>query len=541
MKATMMDYPLTLTHILERAGKFFPKSQIVSRMPNRSLRCCTYADFYHRARALGEALLRLGLRRGDRVATLMWNHYAHLEAYFGIPAAGGVVHMLNLRLAPTDLAFIANHAGDRFLIVDDVLLPLYEKFRAEPKFERVIVVPLTGQPVEKELQDYEALLRESRGDLAYPVLDEYEGAAMCYTSGTTGMPKGVLYSHRALVLHSFALLFADCMALAEGDVIMPVTPMFHANAWGIPYAAPMVGAKLVFPGPYLDPESVLDLAERTGVTVAAGVSTVWMGIADALEKYPQRWKLVPGLRMPVGGSAPPEALIRRLDKQGLRLMHAWGMTESTPLATWCNLMPHMQCWDEDAKYEVRSRQGRPVPFVELRAVGIQSEAPWDGKTPGELHLRGPWIASSYFNSPDEQGKWTDDGWLRTGDIATIDPDGYVRICDRSKDIIKSGGEWISSVDLENVLMAHPAVAEAAVIAVSHPKWQERPLAVVVLREGAAVTPEQLRELLAARFAKWQLPDAFVFVPEIPHTSTGKMLKAKLREQFKDWKWHEIAS
>lgn len=539
MKATMMDYPLTLTHILERAGRLFPKVEIVSRMPDKSLHCQTYAEFYRRARALAEALLRLGLRRGDRVATLMWNHYAHLEAYFGIPAAGGIVHTLNLRLSPTDLAFIANHAGDRFLIVDAVLLPLYEKFRSETKFERVIVVPLTGQPVGNEFQDYEALLRDATGDLTYPALDEHEGAAMCYTSGTTGMPKGVLYSHRALVLHSFALLLADCGALTERDVILPMVPMFHANAWGIPYAAPMVGAKLVFPGPFLDPESLLDLAEQTRVTLAAGVPTVWMGIADALEKYPGRWKLVPGLRTPVGGSAPPESLIRRLDKQGLRLMQAWGMTEATPVATWCSLMPAMECWDENAKYEVRARQGRPVPFVDLRAVGLQGEV-WDGETPGELHLRGPWIASSYFNSPDDQGKWTDDGWFRTGDIATIDPDGYVRICDRAKDIIKSGGEWISSVDLENVLMAHPAVAEAAVIGVSHPKWQERPLAVVVRRDGAVVTSEELRELLAARFAKWQLPDAFVFVAEIPHTSTGKMLKAKLREQFKGWKWQEAA-
>jgi fatty-acyl-CoA synthase len=295
----------------------------------------------------------------------------------------------------------------------------------------------------------------------------------------------------------------------------------------------MVGATLVFPGSHLDPESLLDLAERERVTIAAGVPTVMMGIADALEKYAGRWKLVPGLRLMVGGSAPPEALFRRLDKHGIRLVHVWGMTESTPVATWCNPMPQMECWDADAMYEVRSRQGRPVPFVDLRGVGAQGEVPWDGKTPGELQLRGPWIASSYFNCPDEQSKWSDDGWFRTGDIGTIDPDGYVRICDRSKDIIKSGGEWISSVDLENALMAHPAVAEAAVIAVSHPKWQERPLAVVVLREGVTATADELRELLGGRFASWQLPDAFVFVKEIPHTSTGKIFKATLRERFKN--------
>lgn len=536
MQSTMMDYPLTLTHILERAGKLFPNVEIVSRMPDRSLHRHTYADFYHRARALAEVLVGLGLRRGDRVATLMWNHHVHQEAYFGIPAVGGIVHTLNLRLAPTDLAFISNHAGDRFLILDDVLLPLYEKFQAETHFERVIVVPLTGQQVAKGYQDYEALLCEAKGDLTYPVLDEREAATMCYASGTTGKPKGVVYSHRALVLHSFALLLADSAAISERDAVLPVVPMFHVNAWGIPFAATMVGAKLVMPGPHLDAESMLDLAERERVTVAAGVPTVWMGIVDALEKNPGRWKLAPGMRMPVGGSAPPESLIRRLDLQGLRLMQAWGLTESTPVATWCSLTPQMESWDEDTRYAVRAQQGRAVPFVNLRAVGEQGEVPWNGKTPGELQLRGPWIASGYYNFPDEQAKWTDDGWFRTGDIGTIDPQGYVRICDRAKDLIKSGGEWISSVDLENALMAHPAVAEAAVIAVPHPKWQERPLAVIVLRDGIAATADDFQKLLSARFPKWQIPDAFVFLPKIPHTSTGKMLKAKLREQFKDWKW-----
>ena len=536
MNSTMMDYPLTLTHILERAGRLFPEVEIVSRMPDRSLHRHTYADFYHRALALAEGLQRLGLRRGDRVATLMWNHYVHQEAYFGIPAAGGIVHTLNLRLAPSDLAFIANHAEDRFLIVDDVLLPLYEKFRAEVNFEHVVVVPLAGKLVAGEYQDYEAILRQARGAFTYPPLEEREGAAMCYTSGTTGKPKGVLYSHRALVLHSFALALADCMGLSERDVILPVVPMFHANAWGIPFAATMVGAKLALPGPYLDPESLLDLAELERVTLAAGVPTICMTIVDALEKNPGRWKLLPGIRMPVGGAAPPEALIRRLDRQGLRLIQAWGLTESTPVATCCNLMPQMESWDEDAKYAVRSRQGRAVPFVDLRVVGVDGDVPRNSKTPGEVHLRGPWIASSYYGSPAEQDKWTKDGWFRTGDIATIDPEGYIYVCDRAKDLIKSGGEWISSVNLENALIAHPAVAEAAIIAVPHPIWHERPLAVVVLRGGAIATAEDLCGFLADKFAKWQLPDGFVFVTEIPHTGTGKMLKSKLREQFKDWKW-----
>jgi fatty-acyl-CoA synthase len=536
MKSTMMDYPLTLTHILERAGRLFPEVEIVSRMPDRSLHRHKYADFYRRALALAEGLQRLGLRRGDRVATLMWNHYVHQEAYFGIPAAGGIVHTLNLRLAPSDLAYIANHAGDRFLLVDDVLLPLYEKFREEVNFERVFVAPLAGKPVAREYQDYEAFLRQATGDFTYPALEEREGAAMCYTSGTTGRPKGVIYSHRALVLHSFALALADCFGLSERDVLLPVVPMYHVNAWGIPLAAIMVGAKLALPGPYLDPESLLDLAEQERVTLAAGVPTIFMTIVDALEKNPGRWKLVEGMRMPVGGSAAPEALIRRLDRQGQRLVHAYGMTEATPVATYCNLMPQMESWEEDLKYAVRAQQGRALPFVDLRVVGEKGEVPRDNKTAGEVHLRGPWIASSYYGSPAEQDKWTKDGWLRTGDIATIGPEGYICICDRVKDLIKSGGEWISSVNLDNALMAHPAVAEAAVIAVPHPKWQERPLAVVVLKGGAAATAEDLCGFLAGKFAKWQLPDAFVFVPEIPHTGTGKMMKSKLREQFKDWKW-----
>jgi len=536
MNSTMMDYPLTLTHILERVGRLFPEVEIVSRMPDRSLHRHTYADFYRRAHALAEGLQRLGLKRGDRVATLMWNHYVHQEAYFGIPAAGGIVHTLNLRLAPSDLAFIVNHAADRFLIVDDVLLPLYEKFRAEVNFEHVVVVPLAGKPVAREYQDYEAFLRQARGDFTYPPLEEHEGAAMCYTSGTTGKPKGVVYSHRALVLHSFALALADCMGLSERDVLLPVVPMFHANAWGIPFAAIMVGAKLALPGPYLDPESLLDLAEQERVTLAAGVPTIWMTIADALEKNPGRWKLVAGMRMPVGGSAAPEALIRRLDRHGLHLVQGYGMTEATPLATYCNLMPQMDSWEEDSKYAVRAQQGRALPFVDLRVVDEKGEVRRDSKTPGEVHLRGPWIASSYYSSPGEQDKWTKDGWFRTGDVATIGPEGYICVCDRAKDLIKSGGEWISSVNLENALMAHPAVAEAAVIAVPHPKWQERPLAVVVLRSGAAAAAEDLCGFLAGKFAKWQLPDAFVFVPEIPHTGTGKMLKSKLREQFKEWKW-----
>ncbi len=398
MRGMMMDFPLTLTTILERAGKLFAKIEIVSRRPDRSFNRCTYADFYRRARALAEALTRAGLERGDRVATLMWNHAAHLEAYFGIPVAGGAIHTLNLRLHPTEIAYIVNHARDRFLIVDDVLLPVYESFRAQVKLERIIVVPFSGQPVPVGFEDYEAWLGQARGEFVYPALDENEVAAMCFTSGTTGKPKGVVYSHRALVLHSFAQALPDTFGLAHRDVLLPVAPMFHANAWGLPYTAAMVGVKLVFPGPYVDPESLLELIEREGVSVACGVPTVWISVLAALEKNPGRWKLPQEVRLPAGGAAPPEALVRALDRHGLHILHLWGMTETTPLATAAQLKSYMESWPEEKKYEVRLKQGRPAPFVELRVMSPNGEAPWDGKTVGELEVRGPWVASSYYNA-----------------------------------------------------------------------------------------------------------------------------------------------
>ncbi len=528
----MMDYPLTLTHLLERSGKLFDKVEIVSRLPDRSLHRHTYADFRRRTRALAGALQRAGLHRGDRVATLMWNHYAHLEAYFGIPAAGGVFHTLNLRLPPDDIAYIVDHAGDRFLIVDDVLLPLYEKIRDKVKLERVLVVSLTGKPVPQGYDDYEAFLHLAPGGFTYPELQEDEAAGMCYTSGTTGKPKGVVYSHRALVLHSFAIALPDIGDLSHRGTIMPVVPMFHANAWGIPFAATLVGMKQVYPGPYLDPESLLDLCEREHVTEAAGVPTIWLGILEALDKNPGRWKLAPGMAMLVGGSAAPEAMIRRFDRHDLRVVHAWGMTEMTPLGTLSYPKGHMVDWSEDERYSVRAKQGLPAPFVELRAVGEDGrEVPQDGKSMGELQARGPWVAASYYNLPEETDHWTKDGWFRTGDVACIDPEGYIKICDRTKDLIKSGGEWISSVDLENALMGHPGVREAAVIAVPHPKWVERPLAVVVLREGMNPTPEELRAFLEPRFVSWWLPDDYVFAKEIPRTSAGKFSKAKLRQLY----------
>jgi fatty-acyl-CoA synthase len=536
MLGTMMNFPLTLNPILERAGKYFSKIEIVSRMQNRSLHRSSYGEMYRRARALGEMLQRIGMKRGDRVATLMWNHAAHLEAYWGVPVAGGVVHTLNLRLGAEDLAYITNHAGDRFLIVDDVLLPLYEKFKARVGIERVFVVSLSGKPAPAGYESYEGFLAQASGNFEAPRLDENEAGAMCYTSGTTGKPKGVLYSHRALVLHTFGISLAESFGLRQHDVMLPVVPLFHANGWGLPYAATMVGAKLVMPGPHLDPESLLELFECERITYAAGVPTVWLGILEQLEKNPGRWKLTPGLRLTCGGAAAPEGMIRRFDKLGLRVFHSWGMTETTPAGSTSHLKSTMADWPEDKKYEIRAKQGLPSPFVELRGMAGDQEIPWDGTTMGELQVRGPWIAASYYRMPEEGERWTADGWFRTGDVVTIDEEGYIKIADRTKDLIKSGGEWISSVDLENALMSHPAVQEAAVIAVPHAKWLERPLACVVLKKEAQATAEELREFLEKKFAKWQVPDAVVFVEQIPRTTVGKFLKSKLREQFKDWAW-----
>ena len=542
MRGTMMDFPLTLPTLLERADKLFSRVEIVSRRPDCSILRTCYGNFYRRARRLASAMRKLGLRPGDRVASMMWNHSGHLEAFLGVPCAGGILHTLNLRLHPHEIAAIANHAADRFLLIDDVLLPVYEKFRQNAPFERVIVVPYGCGQVPPDFSDYEQFLADADDDFEYPKLDENDGAAMCFTSGTTGFSKGVIYSHRALVLHSFVEAMADCFAISHHDTVLPVAPMFHANAWGLPYTCVMTGARLILPGPNVDPESILDLMEQEHVTVACGVPTVWLGVLYALEKNPGRWKFSSPVRIPVGGTAPPIRLMRALDKHNLHIMHLWGMTETTPIATVARLKRHMLDWTEDQRYEVRSKQGWPAPFVELRVTrpdgpqGQNVEAPRDGETPGELEVRGPWVAASYYNSPDQAHRWTDDGWFKTGDFATMDDEGFIKIVDRAKDLVKSGGEWISSVDLENALMGHPAVKEAAVVGVPHPKWQERPLAVVVLKEGNTATPQELREFLGQSFAKWQLPDAFVFVSEIPRTSVGKFKKIALREQFANWNW-----
>jgi fatty-acyl-CoA synthase len=537
MRGLMMDFPLTVPALLERAGNIFGKVEIVTRRPDRSLARYTWGDLYRRARRLANALTGLGLQRGDRVATLLWNQSEHMEAYFGVPAAGGVLHTLNMRLHPDEISFIANHAGDRFLIVDDVLLPVYEKFCDRVKFERVIVVPFGGGATPASCDGYEELLSQASEDFAYPQLEENEAAAMCYTSGTTGRAKGVVYSHRAIALHSLNCCGADSFAISFRDTVLPLASMFHANGWGIPFTAAMAGAKVVLPGPFADPEGILDLMEQERVTVALGVPTIWFGVLEALEKNPDRWKFSWPVRMLVGGAAPSDALMRGFDRHGFTLMCLWGMTETTPHGACSLLRPHMDAWSDDEKYAQRLKQGIPTAIVEARIIRPDgTQAPHDGKTIGEIEVRGPWVAAAYYNMPEESHRWSPDGWLRTGDMAHIDEDGYIKLVDRSKDLIKSGGEWISSVDLENALMGHPSVKEAAVIGLPHPKWQERPLAVVVLNDGKQAQPGELREFLAAKFAKWQLPDAFVFAKEIPRTSVGKFRKIALREQFAGWKW-----
>lgn len=531
MDGLMMDFPLTLAPILRRAETLFKHKAIVTRRPDKSFHRYTYGDFVPRAQKLAVALQHLGLRRGDRVATLCWNQYEHLEAYFGVPLAGAVLHTLNPRLHPSDLAYIVNDAEDRVLIIDETLLPVLEKFRADVRIEHVVVIEHAAKAPAGMIAYEDLLAGADANAFAYPELDEREAAAMCYTSGTTGRPKGVVYSHRALVLHTLGQA-SGAIGVFESDVVLPVVPMFHVNAWGLPFTCTMLGATQVFPGPYLDPVSLLEAFAGERVTYTAGVPTIWLGILRTLDERPKDYDLSSLRALVVGGSAAPKSMIRGFEERhGLRVIHAWGMTETTPLGVVSSLMSDLEQADVETRYAYRAKQGFPVPFVEIRAQNAGQVVPWDGKTMGELEVRGPWVARAYYKSPESADRFTADGWFRTGDIVTIDARGYVEIQDRSKDLIKSGGEWISSVALENALMGHPAVAEAAVIAIPDERWQERPLAVVLFKPGQTATADELRAYLAPNFAKWWLPDAFEFVNEIPKTAAGKFRKTALRERF----------
>jgi fatty-acyl-CoA synthase len=533
MQGLMMDSPLTLTPLLERAARLFPNKDILTKT-DAGMHRYTYADFHRRAHRLAWALEKMGVKRGDRVGTLCWNSHRHLELYFGVTCFGAVLHTLNLRLEPDQLAYIINHADDRIIFADASLMHILDQIRAELKgIKRIVVVDDGG--------DYEELLAAAPGSCyAWPELEETTAAATCYTSGTTGHPKGVLYTHRALVLHSWALTMADTFALSERDTVLQLVPMFHANGWGIPFAAVMVGSKIVLSGRHLQPADIAGMIEGERATFTAGVPTLWMGLYGFLEHEKHD---ISSLRLiACAGSALPRQFVEQYgQKYGIRFMLFWGMTETTPFATAVCLKSHLESLPDKERYDLLARHGTPVAGIDIRILDESGkEVPWDGVTMGELQVRGPWVISGYYNDPRgeerAQSESFQDGWFRTGDVATIDAEGYIQIMDRTKDLVKSGGEWISSVDLENAIMAHPKVMEAAVIAVPHPKWQERPVAAVALlpQFRGQVAKEEILDFLQGRVVKWWLPDDVIFIDAVPKTSVGKFNKRALREQFKDY-------
>ncbi|HXJ77984.1 MAG TPA: long-chain fatty acid--CoA ligase [Candidatus Methylomirabilis sp.] len=540
MKGLIMDYPLTLTHFFERTRKLFPKKTLGTRVPGVGLVKSTYADFSERTTRLAGALAALGIKKGDRVGTLAWNSHRHLEVYFAAPLMGAVLHTVNLRLSASDITYIVNHAEDQVLFVDASLWPVLEPIRKDLRsVKHVIVMKDTPDArVPPGTLDYETLLADARPVTDWPKLDETDAAGMCYTSGTTGHPKGVVYTHRGIFLHCIAQSMVDVLALSERDVILHIVPMFHANAWCVPFAAVMNGATQFFGGPNPQPRDILEIIHNERVTFVGAVPTVWIAIQAILEKEPG-WDISSVSRIPIGGSAAPKALIEAFEKQyGASMVHAWGMTEMTPLGTVSRLKSTMDTLSDEERYAIRAKQGYNVVCVDIRIVDEAGmEQPWDGKSAGEIQVRGPWVTSGYYNNPAGQAQFTADGWFRTGDVATIDAEGYVQITDRTKDLIKSGGEWISSVDLETTIMDHPKVLEAAVIAVPHEKWQERPLACVVPKPEwkGQLTAQEILDYLAPRVAKWWLPDEVTFIEAVPKTSVGKFDKKVLRERFRNWK------
>jgi fatty-acyl-CoA synthase len=534
MRGLMMDVQLTIPAIQRRAEALFGDVEIVDRLADRSTHRYSYAAMAARAKRLAVALKKLGVGSGTRVATFGWNHHQHLEAYFAIPSIGAILHTLNLRLPPDELTDIINHAGDDVVLVDQNVWQLYEQLG--PSRIRHVIVMGASARVEcpPHAIAYEDLIGSVDGSqFEWTDLDERDAAALCYTSGTTGQSKGVLYSHRAIVFHCMNWAMVDNVAICKRDVVLGAPPMFHINGWGLPFVSALVGAKLVLPNRYLDPESLLDLVTAEHVTFSAGVPTVWFGVLNALDAGSHRYDIGSLRRIATGGSAPSQALMRAwIERYRVDVIHLWGMTEMTGSGT-VSLPPDRAEIGSQVAYKSLARQGIPEPFIEVRARNENGIVPWDGLTMGELEVRGPNVATAYYENPAARPSFTPDGWLRTGDIATIDPSGSIELCDRAKDLIKSGGEWISSVALENALMGHPAVAEAAVVAVPHPKWDERPLACVVLKAGATVTADELNGHLATKFAKWMLPDHFQFVDAIPKTSTGKFVKALLRERYRN--------
>lgn len=532
MLGLMMDYPLALDMILRRAETLYQDREVVSRLASDRWHRYTFGELAVRAKQLALAVQSLGIGPGERVATLCWNHYRHLEAYFGVPLAGAVLHTLNPRLAPDDLIYIVNQAEDRALIVDASLLPVVQRIRDHVDMEHVIVVPDTDSALEGAIDYDQWVEAEDAASFSYPRLDEHQAAMMCYTSGTIGRPKGVVYSHRALTLHSLVGALTCGFAICETDCLLPAVPMYHVNAWGLPYIAVMMGAKLVFSGQWLDAESLLEAFQQEQVTFTAGVPTIWIQVLKTLDANPGRYDVSALRRVIVGGASLPKSLMQAYrERHQVRLSHAWGMTETTPMGTISYLRHGQETQPTETQDEQLARQGTPVPLVEIRARGANGIVDWDGKTMGELEIRGPCVAGEYFRRPDAADRFTEDGWFRTGDIVSINTLGIVKIEDREKDLIKSGGEWISSVDLENAIMAHPSVSEAAVVAVPHEKWGERPLAAVVLRPGGNVTADELQQHLEPRVAKWWIPDRFEFVEAIPKTAVGKFRKSELRERF----------
>ncbi|WP_186668196.1 long-chain fatty acid--CoA ligase [Sporosarcina sp. BP05] len=533
----MMQTPLLLSSFIKRAEQYFPNKLIISRTGEDSIHRIPYREFAKRTRKLADALTKLGMKHGTKVGTFAWNHHRHLEAYFGVPGTGAILHMVNIRLSPEHIAYVINHAGDEILLVDDNLFPHLEKLAPYLKtVKHYIIMGDSTEIPETSLENvysYEALLAAASEDFVFPEdLDENTPAGMCYTSATTGNPKGVMYTHRGLVLHSYALGLADAMGLSERDVILPVVPMFHVNAWGMPFAAVFFGTTQVLPGPGLNPKLLLDLIEQEKVTITAGVPTIWLAVLKEQEQNPRD---LSSLRAVVsGGSASPKGLIRAFEeKLGVPFIVGYGMTETSPLVSLSVYSSGMNDLTMDEKIDVRALQGLPMPGLEVRIVNENGDAPWGGKTMGELAIRGPWIASEYYND-ERTAEAFRDGWLFTGDIAVMTEFGYLKLMDRTKDLIKSGGEWISSVDLENALMTHEDVFEAAVIAIPHEKWIERPLACVVLKEGKVADEEMKQRLLtylAGQFAKLWVPDDVVFLDEIPKTSVGKFLKSSLRNQL----------